>query len=504
MVSGPPDGPQGVRVTVRNERAEIEDLWRLTMEHSPVGMALLSPRGRFLSANVALCDMLGYACDELVELTFQDVTRPDDLADDLRLVERVLAGEIASFRVTKRYVRSDGGTLVGDLSVALLRSEDGEPIHFIAQVLDLTEREAFVERLDEADALVDIERRRAGAVFDTAAVGLLLLDEEGNYLAHNGRYQEFLDQAFPDGHRGGAGQLGFVFDADQARVLGTQERLSVRAAAGEEFDEQLVWIGEDPMTRRALSVTARNVLARDGAFIGAALAFHDVTAMMRAVSVKEEFVSSISHELRTPLTAALAYLELLEESGDLSVDVHTQVSAVRRNVRRLSLLVADLIYAAQANSGSPLIAPYRLDLVPLVADALGSAAVEADGSRVTLAGRMPESLDVVADGLRLRHVLDNVLTHAIVSAGRDGRVDVTLVATGTHAELTVSDDGAGVEETGASEVFDLFARGTHGLGVAGTGLGLDIVRTIVEAHGGEVSVHSAPGVGTTVRVVLPR
>ena len=477
------------------------ELWQLTMQHSPVGMALMSPQGDFLTANVALCEMLGYEADELATMSFQDVTHPDDLAGDLSLVRRTLAGEISSFRVTKRYCRSDGSILVGDLSVALLRDTDGSPIHFIAQIIDLTERHSFEARIDAVEAELDIERRKAAAVFDTAAVGLLLLDADGNYLAFNGHYREFLRQAFPDGHHGHAGENGFVFDAEQLAVLATEDRPAVRASAREEFDDQLVWVGEDPLTRRALSASARSVLDQDGNFAGAAVAYHDVTAMMKANSAKEEFISAISHELRTPLTAALAYLELLEESTDLSDDVCRQVSAIRRNMRRLSLLIADLIYAAHATSGAPLVVPYELDLAPLVMEALASAEVDAAARGVTLSCRLPEACEVWADGLRLRHVLDNLLANAVASAGRDGRVDVTL-ASAEQTELIVHHSGDGIEDP--AEMFDLFSRGTHCLGTATTGLGLDIVRTIVEAHGGEVSVRSAAGVGTTVRVVLPR
>ena len=134
---------------------ETADLWQLTMEHSPVGMAIVAPNGDFVMANVALCDMLGHDPDVMSTLSFQEITHPDDLAADLRLVERALAGEISSYRITKRYFRADGSILVGDLSVALLRDADGAPIHFISQIADLTERHAFVERLDAAEAAVE-------------------------------------------------------------------------------------------------------------------------------------------------------------------------------------------------------------------------------------------------------------------------------------------------------------------------------------------------------------
>ena len=187
---------------------DTADLWQLTMEHSPVGMAIVAPNGDFVMANVALCDMLGHDPDVMSTLSFQDITHPDDLAADLRLVERALAGEISSYRITKRYFRADGSILVGDLSVALLRDADGAPIHFISQIADLTERQAFVERLDAAEAAAEAERRTALAVFEGVNVGLLRVDPQGNYLAFNSRLGEFLAVAFPEGHVGHVGQPG--------------------------------------------------------------------------------------------------------------------------------------------------------------------------------------------------------------------------------------------------------------------------------------------------------
>ena len=158
---------------------EGELLWQLTIEHSPVGTTLVAPDGRLLSANRALCDMLGFTEEQIRELTFQQITHPDDLARDLALLEETLAGRRSSYRLRKRYLHADGHVVHGDLSVALLRTPDGSPIHFISQIVDLSERQAFVDRLDAAEAAADAERRTAQAIFEGVAVGLLQIDESG-------------------------------------------------------------------------------------------------------------------------------------------------------------------------------------------------------------------------------------------------------------------------------------------------------------------------------------
>jgi two-component system phosphate regulon sensor histidine kinase PhoR len=484
---------------------ETDELWRLTMEHSPVGMAIVSPTGGFVTANVALCEMLGHEADVLITKSFHDITHPDDLDTDLRLFEQALAGEISSYRITKRYLRADGSTLVGDLSVALLRDPMGTPIHFISQIVDLSERQAFVDRLDAAEAAADADRRTAQAIFEGVAVGLLQIDAEGRYLATNSRQREFLDLAFPTGHRGMAGQTGFAYGVDQ-QLLERDQMPSVRACRGEEFDDVRLWVGEDPHARRALSVSARRVLDRSGGLAGAVLAYHDVTDLVRAMGVKDEFVSSISHELRTPLTAALAYLELLDESTDVSPEGHQQVTAARRNMLRLSHLVADLLFTTRVSAGSPLVDPYRVDLAVLLCEAVDAASLAADSRGVRITSRVPGTLPAVADGMRLRQVFDNLLDNAIAYSTSDGVVTVDLGVREDHVVLTITDEGTGIDAAEVEQVFGRFYRGENArrLQVAGTGLGLTIVRSIVEAHGGVVSLESTLGEGTSVCVLLPR
>jgi PAS domain S-box-containing protein len=484
---------------------ETDELWRLTMEHSPVGMAIISPTGGFMTANVALCEMLGHDADVLITKSFQDITHPDDLDADLRLFEQTLAGEISSYRITKRYLRADGSILVGDLSVALLRDPRGAPIHFISQVVDLSERQAFVDRLDAAEAAADAERRTAQAIFEGVAVGLLQIDAEGRYVAMNGRHREFLELAFPEGHLGRAGQTGFAYDVDQ-QPLARDDMPSVRAARGEEFDDLRLWVGEDPHSRRALSVSARRVLDRTGELAGAVLAYHDVTDLVRAMGVKDEFVSTISHELRTPLTAALAYLELLDESTDVSPEGHQQVTAARRNMLRLSHLVADLLFTTRASSGSPLVDPYRVDLAVVLCEAVDAASLDADSRGVRINARVPDGLPAVADGMRLRQVFDNLLDNAIAYSSPGGVVTVDLGEREERLVLTVTDEGTGIDAADVDQVFGRFYRGANARRrqVSGTGLGLTIVRSIVEAHGGVVSLESTPGEGTSVCVLLPR
>lgn len=101
---------------------------------SPIGMALVSPLGRFMSVNDALCSMLGYPRERLLILTFQDITHPDDLDADLGLLRQLLEGEIPQYEMRKRYYHSDGHQLWAQLNVSMILSDDGSPAFFVSQI----------------------------------------------------------------------------------------------------------------------------------------------------------------------------------------------------------------------------------------------------------------------------------------------------------------------------------------------------------------------------------
>ena len=488
------------------EHLPAEELWRLTVAHAPIGMALISTEGEFMTVNLALCDLLGYPAEVLSTMVLWEITHPDDIEADLALVRRSLAGEISSFRTARRCRRADGTFVLCDLSVALLRDESGVPLHFISQVVDAGDRHAVAERLEAAEEAVTTEQRKVAALIETAPVGLVLLDADGAYQTWNARHEHFVQLAFPDGHSHAAGQVGYVYDSTQSRQLPAEELPSTRAASGEDYDDLVVWVGKDPESRRAVSVSARSIRDASGAFRGATLSHHDVTDALRVSRVKDEFVALVSHELRTPLAAAMAYLELLEDSPEVQGEVGQHVRAARRNVLRLSHLVADLLFSARAKAGSFALDPHPVDLTVILEEALRSASIAAADARVDLEAVLPRRVEVVADGARVRQVVDNLLANVVAYAGRDRRACLSVVEHEGTVEIVVSDDGEGIAVDDQREVFTPFFRGQNARRhrVAGTGLGLSIVRTIAEAHGGSATLESTPGEGTTVRVTLAR
>ena len=155
----------GLRATLRDTRKtsaterrlqESEERFRGAFDGAAIGMAMVAPDGRWLRVNDALTRLLGFSRDELLDLTFQDLTHPDDLERDLEAVRDVLAGQISWYHMEKRYIRKDGTHLWGQLAVSLVRGSDGEPAYFVSQISDISAaKRAEATRLSTLGELPD-------------------------------------------------------------------------------------------------------------------------------------------------------------------------------------------------------------------------------------------------------------------------------------------------------------------------------------------------------------
>ena len=145
--------------------------FRLSFDHAPIGKALVAPDGRFLEVNPALCGIVGYTRSELLAKTFQDITHSDDLDADLEFVRQMIAGEIRTYSMEKRYFHADGHVLWVDLSVSLVR-DGANPLYFISQIQDITERK-------RTEAALRASEERTRRILETAGDAFVAMDQHG-------------------------------------------------------------------------------------------------------------------------------------------------------------------------------------------------------------------------------------------------------------------------------------------------------------------------------------
>ncbi|MFG3203605.1 sensor histidine kinase [Streptomyces sp. NPDC048192] len=216
---------------------------------------------------------------------------------------------------------------------------------------------------------------------------------------------------------------------------------------------------------------------------------------------RRELVAWISHDLRTPLAGLRAMSEALEDG--VAADPDRYFKQIRTEVERLNDMVGDLFELSRIHAGTLPLSPSRISLYDLVGDALAGADPLAREHGVRLVGDRVEPVPVEVDGKEMTRVLGNLLVNAIRRTPADGTVAVAAERTADGVVLSVTDGCGGIPEEDLPRVFDTGWRGTDArTPPAGAGLGLAIVRGIVEAHQGRASVRNIPG-GCRFEVTLP-
>ena len=231
------------------------------------------------------------------------------------------------------------------------------------------------------------------------------------------------------------------------------------------------------------------------------------SAAERLSEVKDQFLATLSHELRTPLNAILGWARVLRGGAKDEADLNRGLDTIERNARVQTQLIDDLLDMSRITSGK-----LRLDVQPVLPSAFVEAAIATVHPAAEVKGiRVEPVLDQAAgpisgDPNRLQQVVWNLLSNAIKFTPKGGKVQVVLRRVDSHVEISVADTGVGIRPEFLPHLFERFRQGdastTRKYG--GLGLGLSIVKSLVELHGGSVTAHSpGEGQGTTVTVSLP-
>lgn len=313
--------------------------------------------------------------------------------------------------------------------------------------------------------------------------GVVLFDETGEVVFRNTRAARFL-----------AARHG------EAIVASAIEDLAGAALAGDDGTQTLELFGPP---RRTLVLSAAPL--DDGhRSIGALVVIEDVTERRRVDAVRRDFVANISHELKTPVGGLGVLAETLVEEQDLAV-IHRLAARIHHEAMRASRTIDDLLELSRIEAGES--APR--DPVPVhlvLAEAVERAAGSAERSGISLDLReAPHRLTVMGDRRQLTSAVHNLLDNAIKYSPPGSTVRVSAETEGSSARLVVADEGMGIPRRDLERVFERFYRvdRARSRDTGGTGLGLAIVRHVASNHGGEISVESREGEGSTFTLTLP-
>ena len=490
------------------ELYESRERFEKIVSQAATGVVQMDQEGRITLVNQKYCDMVGLTEAELLGTSVLDITAPGSVPVTLEAVGRLAAGE-AGVVVDKQYQRRDGSLMPATSSVNALRGPNGEFQGLVAIVVDTTEAKRAAEKLRASE-----ERYRT--LFESVDQGFcvfeMMFDEQERPVDY--RFLE-MNKMF-ESHTGLHDAVGktakellptldsFWFDT-YGRVAQTGEPVrfeSEASAMGRWFDVYATRIGapgnykvallfSDITTRKQSEDTLRKLAA-------------DLAEMDRR---KTEFLATLAHELRNPLAPIRSGLGVMRLKGDNAATVARVREMMERQVSHMVHLIDDLLDIARISGGKLELKRERADLRAVLSSAVETSQPLIESGRHTLSVDLPQ-VPVVADVdlTRIAQVVANLLNNAAKYTPAGGQIGLSMRVDDWGAVIAVTDNGIGIPEEALDSVFEMFSQiGQHtDRSQGGLGIGLSLVRRLVDMHGGWVSAASrGPDAGSVFTVRLP-
>ena len=402
-------------------------------------------------------------------------------------------------------IRAGDGSQRWIMSCSRTEREPGQPLTRLVGVnFDVTDTVEAEQRLDAERLERARQEQIMRAVMAYAPVGIAVALQGEAQLAHVSRFGAEMLGATVEASR--AWSAWRLRHPDTKALLRQNEMPLPRACAGEVIrDEE--WLIETQDGRLVpINCNAGPIHGEDGTVVGGTVVWYDVTPFKQAQRQRDLFLAAVSHELRTPLSAILAWAETLQRGSRPDL-LERGLAAIARNVLVQSRLVDDLLDVTRIAAGKMAMTLAREDMGQIVRAAIETVSPIAMSAQVVLAQELPEAaLPVMADELRLRQAVWNLLTNSVKFSRAGGLVQVLLRAEGGRACLEVIDRGVGIDPAQLARVFDQFWQaGSRDAGrTEGLGLGLAIANHIVRGHRGELTARSdGVGRGATFTLTLP-
>jgi PAS domain S-box-containing protein len=457
---------------------ESEERFRKIFEDSPIGMALSDERHGFLKVNDAFCRMLGYTEEDLTTLSFRDITHPDHLEHDIKMVKKLSEGVIPFYQTEKRYIKKDGDFIWGSVNVSTIRKSGGRPPYFLAMIEDVTAKRETEKALAESE-------KKYRTIFENAIEGIFQSTPQGSYISVNPALARMCGYDSPGQMIDSITDISKqIYRHEKDRVRYTETLL--REGIVNDFVTEFI---KKDGTHFWISTNARAVRDERGEcryFEGMSL---DITnrkiledQVREDIREKNVLLKEVHHRVKNNLQIIVSLLNL--QSGKIrDRKVLTAFDEVRHRVYSMALL-HEKLYKSENFAEVPFkdyLSTLCRDLVSAFG-ATGRLQLDFDLEEIDL------GIDTaVPCGLIVNELITNAIKHAFPK-GRKGHIAVRFRRTDAkNAELTVEDDGTGLPS---------------GLDAAkAESLGLKIIQILTDQINGKMHVRARRG--AAFRIVFP-
>ena len=489
--------------------------FRGIFEQAAVGVAHVTLDGQFKLVNQRYAQILGRTREELQACTFQDITHPEDLNRDLALADRLLADEIKTYSMEKRYLLPDGRPVWVNKTISLVRDAAGHPQYYVAIGEDINARKHIELELRDSESRF---RTMANMIPQLAWIARA----DGHIEWYNDRWYEYTGTT-PDQMVGCGWQS--VYDPDDLPRILEQWKTSI--STGLPLDMAFPLRGADGQFRSFLTRVQplRNAYGEISQWFGTntdvetlttaeekirlmnaelELRVAERTSQLEAANKElEAFSYSVSHDLRAPLRGVDGYVRMLKEdfADQLNSEGNRMLNVVSSETRKMGRLIDDLL--AFSRLGRQPMERTPVDMTKLAAAVFATAIESLEKVPQFELKPLPFYNGDIA---LLRQIFVNLIDNAIkFSAGQDvPRIEIGSRATNSGILYYVKDNGVGFDEKYIHKLFSVFQR-LHGEAeFEGTGVGLALVQRVVHRHGGKVSAEGKLNEGATFSFTLPK
>ena len=450
--------------------------------------------GYVTSWNAAAERMFGYSAGEIVGLHITTIIPAERRTEEDYVLERIRAGLRTQHFETVR-CRKDGSLLDVSLRISPIMSAEGTIVGASKIARDITHRKAM-----ERDAM------RLAAIVESSADAIVSKDLNSIILTWNAGAERMFGYTAAEAI---GRHISLIMPDDRPDE---DDAVMARVRANESIAPYETVRRRKDGTLLDISLTISPIRSPSGEVIGASKIARDIShekalreAATKASRVKDEFLATMSHELRTPLNTLLGYTHMLQTGSLDQAGVAKALDAMGRNGRALTELVNDVLDASKIVTGTIRLETESIDLGTVIEEVVAAIRPAAVAKSVRLEASVAKPLMVDGDPARLRQVIWNLLSNAIKFTP-SGSIAVRAWSEPGRVRLDVQDTGIGIAPEAVSHVFERFwqADSTHTRGHSGLGLGLALVRSLVELHGGRVIARSAGlGRGARIEVELP-
>ncbi|MBG6060610.1 PAS domain S-box-containing protein [Flavobacterium sp. CG_9.1] len=508
---------------VSEELRISEEKFKGAFEHSAVGMAIIDLDGFWIETNARSWEILGYSKEEFKKLTCLMMTHPDDIEADVINKKRLTLGLAPNFNVEKRYIHKNKSIVWVHLSVSVVRDNEGAIMHYIPQIIDITER----KKIEAENKLLTEENFRNKAIQLNEAknryrlladntldlVCLHNLDTTFQYVSPSvykllGYSPEYLIGKSP---------LAFTHPDD---VENLQENISILLTKKEDVTVQTRY--RNTNGQYVWFETKANLVKVNGIPVSFHSGTREITVQKEAEeSIKKtlaqeqklnelrtNLVSTISHEFRTPMTTIRTSAELIEmytegQTFKNSDRLQKHLYTITNEIDRIVELMNTVLTISREDSGKTNFSPIPFDLKQVCLDVIETSYSNQKDGRTVKTAIQGNLFPVLADRNLMEYALFNVLNNAFKYSEGFGDIVLSLFTRDTTVSVEIIDFGIGIPKIDQHKLFNTFFRARNTDGIQGTGLGLYIVKTFTEKNSGIVKLESKLGKGTKITLEFP-